>query len=93
MTESFVGIVSRLGLEGLWHEETHAMPFVMRRATRIRDRQACCIWAVMDIAFAKRVEEQLHFGNRYDALVLLQSLAVDLGLVFPDSKETLIQIT
>lgn len=93
MTESFVGIVSRLGLEGLWSEEEHAMLFLLRRARRIQDRQAACIWVVIDVALARRVMEQLHLGNRYDALVLLQTVAVDLGLVFPERKEPVFHAT
>jgi len=84
MNGSYVGIVSRLGLEGIWVEERHAVPFLLKRVARIRDRQACCFWAVMDCALANRVAEQIYLGNGYDAALLLNSVAVDLGLVFPE---------
>ncbi len=88
MTESYVGIVTHLGLEKLWLEGEHTLQFVLRRAQRIKTRPACGIWAVLDRAFEEQIAIQIHLGNRLDALLLLQTVAVDLGRIYAEHHES-----
>lgn len=89
MTESYVGIVSQLGLECLWLEREHTLRFVLRQVERIKTRPACCIWAVIDRNLKEQIALQIHLGNRRDALLLLHTLAMDMGCVYADQRETI----
>ena len=89
MTESYIGIVSQFGLEDLWREGEHTLRFVLRQVERFKTRPACCIWAVIDRDFEEQIALQIHLGNRHDALLLLQTVAVDLGRVYADPHETI----
>ena len=89
MTESYVGIVSHLGLEHLWLERQHTLRFVLRHVERIKTRPVCGIWAVLDRDFEELIALQIYLGNRRDALLLLQTVAVDLGRVYADPHEAI----
>jgi hypothetical protein len=89
MTESYVGIVSRLGLEQLWLEHRHTLQFVLRRVERIKTRPACAIWAVLDPVLEEQIAIQIQFGSPLDALLLLQTVALDLGCIHAESHETI----
>ena len=89
MTESYVGIVSHLGLEQLCLlEHEHTLRFVLRRVQRIKSRPAGCVWAVLDPAFAEQVMILIRLGRPLDALLLLQAVAFDLGPAYPEAQET-----
>ena len=85
MTESYVGIVSHLGLEQLWPEQEHTLRFLLRRVQRIKSRPASCVWAVLDPAFAEQVMILIQLGRPWDALLLLQAVAFDLGPAYPEA--------
>ena len=92
MTESYVGVVTHLGLEQLWLEGEHTWQFVLRRTQRLRARPACGIWAVLDRAFEEQIAVQIHLGHRLDALLLLQAVAVDLGRIYAEPYETVLDV-
>ena len=83
MLQSFVGIADRFGLESLLPEQPHVVRFLCRRATLNRHRQAVCYWAVIQQELAQQIAIELQAGCRADALILLESLAVELGPVGP----------
>ena len=83
MLHSFVGIADRFGLESLLPENPHVVRFLCRRATLNRHRKAVCYWAVIQEEFAQQIAIELQAGCRADALILLQSLAAEMGPVFP----------
>ena len=84
---AYVGIASRFGLETLHAEERHTIKFLQRRVERMRDRQAVCFWAILAPAFAEQVMLELEFGNRVQAMLLLQSVAEEIGRILPDAVE------
>ena len=84
---AYVGIASRFGLETLHAEERHTTKFLQRRVERMRDRQAVCFWAILAPAFAEQVMLELELGNRVQAMLLLQSVAEEIGRILPDAVE------
>ena len=84
---SYLGIASRFGLESLWPEHPDTAAFLLRRAARHRDPRAVCFWTVMAREFADQINLELADGNRVEALILLQSLAWDIGRILPDQTE------
>ena len=69
-------------------ERRDVTQFVWRRAQRM---QAVCFWAVIDPSIADTILAELEAGASHNALILLQTLAIELGPVFPveDSTEML----
>ena len=84
MRRSYIGIASRFGLESLWPEHPHLAAFLLRRVARHRDPRAVCFWAVMAPELAEQIWLELAEGNRSDALILLQSLACEIGRILPE---------
>lgn len=87
MARSYVGTISRRGLESLLPETEHAVPFLIRRAYRRRPTEAVCYWAVMDDTTARDVEEQLRWQWYEEALLTLQVRAMDIGTILPPYAE------
>lgn len=85
---AYVGIASRFGLETLHAEERHTTKFLLRHVHRLRDRQAACFWAILAPELADQVRLELEFGNRVQAMLLLQSVAEEMGRILPDADET-----
>lgn len=83
MLHSFVGIVDRFGLESMLPENPHVARFLCRRATLNRHRKAVCYWAVIQEEFAQQITIELQAGCHADALILLQSLATEMGPIYP----------
>ena len=85
MARSYLGIVTRRGLESLVPETEHAVPFLLRRAGRWRPTPAFCCWAVLpEIAFFK-TQYQLDCGHFRDALLTLNAEALHLGTLLPST--------
>lgn len=78
MKRAFVGIAQRNGLVTLLPERPEVVPFLWRRAERM---QAVCFWAVIDQSLAEAITAELDAGASHNALILLQTLAVELGPV------------
>lgn len=87
MRRAYLGIASRFGLESLWPERPHIATFLLRRVARHRDPTATCFWAVMAPEFAERIVFELGEGNQTEALILLQSLASEMGRILPEFDE------
>lgn len=89
MVNSFVGIISRRGLESLVPETEHAVPFLVRRAYRRRPTEAVCYWAVMEESAAEQVRRQLHGHRHEDAFFALRALAEHFGtILLPSDDDT-----
>ncbi len=85
MNDSWIAIVDRRGLRLLVLETSHALPFLLRRASR---QNAECFWAVLEPRHAVFIEHLRRTGSPNSALRWLEYLATDLGRVAPcDSSD------
>lgn len=80
MKRAFIGIAQQDGLLTLIPERSDVAPFVWRRAQRMN---AVCFWAVIDQSIAATILDELEAGSGHNALILLQTLAAELGPVVP----------
>lgn len=87
MKRAFVGIAQQNGLLTLVPERRDVSQFLWRRAQRMK---AVCFWAVIDQSIAAAITDELDAGTNHNALILLQTLAVELGSItsLDDSEET-----
>ncbi|MBC7816358.1 MAG: hypothetical protein IAG10_05645 [Planctomycetaceae bacterium] len=85
MKRAFVGIAQQDGLLTLLPERRDVTQFVWRRAQRTK---AVCFWAVIDQSIANTILAELEAGESHNALILLQTLAVELGPVVPEENST-----
>lgn len=88
MSQSYVGIATPAGLELFVPENGHVIRFLLRRAYRSNRTQAVCFWAVMDEAIADAVRALLRTGCRQDALLVIQTLAIEAGSICPEQRES-----
>lgn len=77
MAQSYLGIITRRGLESLIPETEHAAPFLLRRIRRCRD--TLCCWAVLADATAAELDVLVNLGCYLEALQKLNCEASDLG--------------
>ena len=87
MVNCYVGIISCKGLESLFPETEHAVPFLLRRAYRRQPTEALCYWAVMQDTAAREVQCRLERRRHEEALFTLRTLAADFGTILPPSFE------
>ena len=87
MLKSYVGIVSRRGLEAFFPENDHVLRFLIRRAYRSYQIDTVCFWAVLQDSIGNAIEQLLECGRPADALLALQHLATEIGTVYPDEPE------
>ena len=80
MNDSWIAIVDRQGLRQLVLETSHAIPFLLRRASR---ENAECFWAVLQPQHAAFIEQLRCTGNLVAALRWLDYLATDVGRIAP----------
>lgn len=80
MKRAFIGIAQQDGLLTLIPERPDVTQFVWRRAQRMN---AVCFWAVIDQSLAATILNELEAGAGHNALILLQTLAAELGPVVP----------
>ena len=78
MNDSWIAIVDRHGLRQLVLETSHALPFLLKRASR---ENAECFWAVLEPKHAEFIQQLKRFGNPVSALRWLEYLATDLGRI------------
>lgn len=88
MRKSYVGIATPGGLELFAPESRHVSRFLARRAYRSHVNGAVCFWVVMDEAIAHTVRELLCTGRRHDALLVIQTLAIEAGSICPEERES-----
>ncbi len=80
MKRAFIGIAQQEGLLTLIPERSDVTQFVWRRAQRM---SAVCFWAIIDQSIAATILDELEAGAGHNALILLQTLAAELGPVVP----------
>ncbi len=90
MRRAYVGIVSRYGLEALYPEQAHTSAFLLRRAERTAARGAICFWSVMAPEIAEQIRAEMDADRLPEALILLQTLAGELGRILPEVKEPVV---
>lgn len=87
MVKCYVGTISRRGLESLFPETEHAMPFLTRRAYRRRPTESVCYWAVLPDTVARDVQRQLQWQHHEEALATLYGQAAYFGTIPPSASE------
>ena len=88
MNRSYLGVVTRRGLEAFFQEEDHVIRFLHRRVYRRRPYDGFCCWAVMQDEIASQIEFQLEAGDHLLALRTLQSHAMHWGAILPNHPES-----
>lgn len=78
MKRAFVGIAQQDGLLTLLPEQRDITQFLYRRAQRTK---SVCFWAVIDQSMAAAILNELEAGASHNALILLQTLAHEIGPV------------
>ncbi len=87
MMQSYVGIVSKSGIEQFYPEEPDTIRFLMRRVRRQRG-QVACFWGVLSTEAANFIEIEIALGWTREALVHLQQEARDYGFIVPDEDDS-----
>ncbi|MCA9041926.1 MAG: hypothetical protein KDA65_16345 [Planctomycetaceae bacterium] len=87
MKHSYVGIISRTGLELFLPENEHLLRFLERRAYRNRPTNSICIWAVVTDSVGYIIRDLLESGLTAEAFTLLQTMADDWGTICPQQTE------
>lgn len=82
MMKSYVGIVSKNGIELFYPEDSATIRFLWRRAIRQKGRVAC-VWGVLSKDAAELIEIEIALGWTREALVHLQENARDYGFLVP----------
>jgi hypothetical protein len=84
MIASFVGILTRRGLEAFFPETEHASRFMQRRLRRCRQVQACGVWFVLDGGVAEIVGELVASDEGGAAWAIVEHQARDGGILVPE---------
>jgi hypothetical protein len=87
MVNSYVGIISRRGLESLLPETEHAVLFLLRRVCRKYCGEASCYWAVMQDSAASEIQRHLQWRRYEDALLALRTRATYFGTIAPSDSD------
>ena len=82
MMKSYVGIVSKSGIEAFYPEDPATVRFLWRRAQRQNGRVAC-FWGVLSGEAAEFIQIELALGWNREALDHLQQHARDYGFIVP----------
>jgi len=82
MMKSYVGIVSKSGIEFLYPEDPATVRFLWRRAQRQNGRVAC-FWGVLSGEDAEFIQIEIALGWNREALDHLQQHARDYGFIVP----------
>ncbi|PHQ37034.1 hypothetical protein CEE69_01290 [Rhodopirellula bahusiensis] len=83
MNDSWIAIVDRKGLRQLVLETSHALPFLIRRASR---EDVECFWAVLEPQHVIFIERLRRSGNATSALRWVDYLATDVGRMSLDDS-------
>lgn len=82
MMKSYVGIVSKSGIELFYPEDPATVRFLWRRAQRQNGRVAC-FWGVLSEEAAEFIQIEVALGWNREALDHLQQHARDYGFILP----------
>lgn len=83
MLKSYVGIVTRIGLEAFLPENEWTARALLSRAYCRRKEQAVCWWAVLTDTAAAEILSHIEQGDRLAALATLDETATQLGPILP----------
>jgi len=83
MAHSYLGIISKRGLELLTSETEHAAIFLSRRCYAHRPCQCVCCWATLDVQDAEMIHEMIRLQLYGAALWRLNADAITLGTLSP----------
>ena len=86
MMKSYVGIVSKSGIELFYPEDPVTVRFLWRRAQRQKGKVAC-VWGVLSSEAAELVQLEISLGWTREALDHLQQHARDYGFIVPYREE------
>jgi hypothetical protein len=87
MADSYLGLITRRGLELLVRETEHAERFLQRRLQRGQWTGAIGCWAVLSDDAAERVRRLVLCAWYREALELLNAEALSLGTLLPEPIE------
>ena len=87
MTSSYLGIISRHGLNTLQLENDHLARFFLLHAYRGRHPRLLCCWAILDVAHAEFIQRLIQAGDPDNALLMLNLLSIDLGTLLPEATD------
>ena len=93
MTNSYLGIISRRGLETLVPETEHAALFLFRRLARRPIGEATAFWAVLDETAASEVAGHVRYGQFNVALRQLSTRTQDWGTLLPPMEDEVVHWT
>ena len=89
MAKSYVGIITRDGLQSFLPENDHVVRFLVRRAYRRQPLEALCYWAIVADSAAEGITRQLSYGEFGQALATLHACALRLGTVLPSDTDSI----
>lgn len=84
MIASYVGLITRRGLEVFFPETDHASRFMQRRLRRFRHVPACGVWFVLDGGIAEIVGELVASDEGGAAWAIVELQARDGGILLPE---------
>lgn len=87
VTNSYLGIITKRGLERLVLETEHAALFLLRRVARLPFGSAIAFWAVLDDNTARLVTTLVAARHFQAALHQLDTRALHLGSLLPPLSE------
>ncbi len=88
MRNSYVGIIGKHGLESLHIEDCDTVAFLLRRIQRRKCFDDVCFWAILNVRFAAVIQMEIESDNHPQALVLLQTLADEVGRILPEFRDS-----
>lgn len=84
MNASYVGVVTRHGLELFLPETEPASRFMQHRLRRCRQGFACGVWFVLDGGLAELVGELIASDEGEAAWIIVEQQARDGGILLPE---------
>lgn len=86
MINSYLGILSREGLDLYYPEGEHTATFLLQRLRRQRTSLACCVWFVLDDESETALQALLAADLRGAAWEWVQDSAREVGRFLPDQN-------
>jgi hypothetical protein len=82
MMKSYVGIVSKNGIELFYPEDPATVRFLWRRVQRQKGRVAC-VWGVLPADAAELIQIEISLGWTREAMTICSSMPVNMDSSFP----------
>ncbi len=86
MMKSYVGIVSKNGIELFYPEDPATVRFLWRRVQRQQGRVAC-VWGVLPSEAAELIQIEISLGWTREAMNHMQQHAREYGFIVPYQDE------